>query len=483
MKSLFRLRVVDDAHCAARASRILAIVMIAYWTCGTARRVQAQPAGQVATEATVGEVDALAAFFDLLSDNDSVRQAAKLQVAEDWTDGAAMMVLELQRFAQSQQLRDELLSLVQEKTLATASTGREELMRRIWNADYEPHPNYAEFKKRLYARVDNRFDEYFSEDRAATIRLDEIRWGGVVRDGIPPLNKPHTLAATEANYLGDGDVVFGIVVDGQARAYPKRILAWHEMVKDVLGGRSINGVYCTLCGSMIVYFTEDASGRHHELGTSGFLYRSNKLMYDQATKSLWSTLAGEPVVGPLVGQSIKLATHPVVTTTWGKWSQLHPQTTVLSLKTGHRRDYREGIAYRRYFSTHQLMFGVPKRDERLKNKDEVFVIRTDENEDSSLVFSQDFLSQTPVVQRDLAGKSYVVVTDETGANRAFSAADKRFVSLADGRLEDSAGQAWIVSETELLNEKTKERLPRVAGHRAFWFGWYAAHPNVDLIQN
>ncbi|MEP1140266.1 MAG: DUF3179 domain-containing (seleno)protein [Balneola sp.] len=137
------------------------------------------------------------------------------------------------------------------------------------------------------------------------MRLDEIRWGGVRQDGIPPLRDPKMISAKEADYLGDKDVVFGIEVNGDVRAYPKRILAWHEMFVDEVGGEKLAGVYCTLCGTAILFKTEH-EGVNHEIGTSGFLYRSNKLMYDKATQSLWNTLQGKPVVGPLVGKGIRL---------------------------------------------------------------------------------------------------------------------------------------------------------------------------------
>ena len=109
------------------------------------------------------------------------------------------------------------------------------------------------------------------------------------------------LDASEATYLGDRNIVFGIEVNGDARAYPKRILAWHEMFTDSVGGVPVAGVYCTLCGTVILYYT-NLGGTQYDLGTSGFLYRSNKLMYDRATQSLWNTFSGEPVVGPLVGK-------------------------------------------------------------------------------------------------------------------------------------------------------------------------------------
>ena len=112
---------------------------------------------------------------------------------------------------------------------------------------------------------------------------------------------------------------------------------------------------------MVLYETRH-KGVSHALGTSGFLYRSNKLMYDRETSSLWSTLHGTPVIGPLVGKGISLKRRSVVTTTWSEWKKRHPQTTVLSLDTGHRRDYGEGVAYQDYFSTDEVMFSVPQLD-------------------------------------------------------------------------------------------------------------------------
>ena len=235
-------------------------------------------------------------------------------------------------------------------------------------------PAYADFKASLHEQVDPRFRLYFAAERPTLIRLDEVVWGGVWQDGIPPLRAPRMLRARDAKYLADSDVVFGIEVNGDARAYPKRILAWHEMFTDRVGGIEVAGVYCTLCGAVILYETTHA-GRAHRLGTSGFLYRSNKLMYDADTQSLWNTLEGRPVIGPLAGQDISLATREIVTTTWGEWRRRHPSTTVLSLDTGHRRDYDEGAAYRDYFATDAVMFPVPETDARLANKAEVLVPR------------------------------------------------------------------------------------------------------------
>jgi hypothetical protein len=208
----------------------------------------------------------------------------------------------------------------------------------------------------------------------ATIRLDEIEWGGVPPDGILPLVYPAHLDAGDAGYLKDDHIVFEIAINGEARAYPKRILAWHEMALDRIGGGELTIVYCTLCGTVIPYESV-VDGEHISFGTSGLLYRSNKLMFDEATKSLWNTFEGRPVVGPLVGSGRTLRHRSVVTTTWGEWRRMHPDTLVLSRDTGHQRDSSEGAAYRDYFATDRLMFEVPRVDDRLDNKDEVLVIR------------------------------------------------------------------------------------------------------------
>lgn len=431
------------------------------------------------------------AFIALAGEDDAKRLNAISLIREGWHDGDAAMLIEVALFARNQTSRDAMIALLAQATGQPIGTDLRAWYDWVWNREDQPHPNYASFKKEIYLRVDPRFAEYFDTSRATTIRLDEIRWGGVLRDGIPPLNKPETIPGYEAVYLADTDIVFGVEFGGQPRAYPKRILAWHEMVKDVVGGRSINGVYCTLCGSMIVYDTEVA-GKHYELGTSGFLYRSNKLMYDHETKSMWSTLAGSPVVGPLVGKGLALTPLHVVTTTWGEWRRRHPGTDVLSLRTGYQRDYGEGVAYAAYFATDELMFTVPKLDKRLKNKDEVLIIRGLDG--PPIAISLDFLRQHRIYHDSIGSDSFVVLTDDSGANRVYESGSVRFdgwesdviISENSGlHLEENASR-WLVNEEALVSirddAKYVKNLRRVSAHRAFWFGWHAAYPNTKLIK-
>ncbi len=350
----------------------------------------------------------------------------------------------------------------------------------MWNENLEVHPNLGDWKARIHKNIDPKFEKYF-KDRTdeSLIRLDEVRWGGVLQDGIPPLRQPKMISAEEANYLDDTNVVFGVSINGDHRAYPKRILAWHEMFVDEVGGESIAGVYCTLCGTVIAYNTK-FNGENYNLGTSGFLYRSNKLMYDQATQSLWNTIEGKPVIGPLIDEGIELDSHAVVTTTWGEWKKTHPNTTVLSLDTGHRRNYDEGNAYKDYFATDELMFNVPKLDKRLNNKTEVLIVRADGYKQDPLAISARFAYENPVYHDKIGDTNFVVLTDRTGGNRVYDSGGHKFKKFTAEGVKDRDGVIWAVGEEQLTapDGRVFKRLPY---HRIFWFAWFNTFENTRLV--
>lgn len=420
------------------------------------------------------------AFMDLLlGDGEAVEDAFEL-IDREWQPGFVPMSLETLYLNRSSARNVQLISLLESKTGQALGFDLSAWYEWLWNQPDRPYPAYADFKSALYARIDPAFARYFSSQRRTEIRLDEIRWGGVRQDGIPPLRRPRMISAAEADYLDDSNVVFGIEVNGDARAYPKRILAWHEMFVDTVGNLPVVGVYCTLCGSMILYKSEN-DGVNHELGTSGFLYRSNKLMYDRETQSLWSTLWGRPVVGPLVGRGIELELMSVVTTTWDAWRARHPDTLVLSLDTGYRRDYSEGAAYREYFATDELMFGVPKLDRRLKNKDEVLGLLLGVADSTPLALASKYLQEHPVYHDTVGKQDVVVLTDQSGAHRVYESEGVRFTEWdRDSTVVDSEGGRWTLNEVRLesTDGRVRNRLP---AHRAFWFGWYAAYPHTRLV--
>ncbi len=335
--------------------------------------------------------------------------------------------------------------------------------------EIKPFNGFATFKAALYSKIDPFFNVFLHDGVAHEIRLEEITWGGVVKDGIPALTNPKLLTAKEATYLTDDELIFGVSINGDTRAYPLRILDWHEMFNDVVGGVPVSLAYCTLCGSGILFETA-VKGRKKPFifGSSGFLYRSNKLMYDTETNSLWNQFTGRPVVGALTGSGIELKARPVAITSWGDWLKANPETRVLSLNTGFTRDYKPGAPYGSYFSSDKLMFPVLVDETRLKAKDYVFALRSSGAEKAWPLS----LFEKKAVINDTAGaiSLSLVGNAKTRTVRAYRT-DGQIFSQGDGA--DSVtldGENWKVTENALVGPDGK-RLHRLPGHIAYWFAW------------
>jgi len=413
--------------------------------------------------------------------NEQKNKEAFQYLEDTWVDGYIPMLLDVIYMSKLEIDREGIIQLMEKKTKQKIGDDLHNWLEWIWNKEDASLPFHGDWLASVYKHIDPKFEQYFlNRTFASLIRLDEIRWGGVEQDGIPPLRNPKMLLANEADYLDDENLIFGVSINGDHRAYPKRILAWHELFVDEIGGESIAGVYCTLCGTVIAYNTT-FNGQNFDLGTSGFLYRSNKLMYDKATQSLWNTIEGKPVIGPLITAGIELKSHAVVTTTWGEWKKLHPDTKVLSLDTGHQRNYNEGEAYQSYFATDQLMFNVPALDNRLLNKDEVLIIRAEGYKNDPLAISSSFLKKNRVYQNNIGVTNFVVLTDNSGGNRVYESKDLTFKKLIDNSVKDADGNLWQIEEERLIASDGKA-LKRLPYHRIFWFAWYNIYTNTRLVK-
>lgn len=213
-------------------------------------------------------------------------------------------------------------------------------------------PGYRNIKRDLFLLIEPRWAPFF-DDAGADIDWRWVGWGGVFIDDrpdatkgqicpggcIPALDQPKVTPASEGGWYPDTATVFGVVINGQARAYPKPIMEVHEMVNDTLGGRRIGMPYCTLCLSAQAYFTDRAPGFKPLLRTSGLLSRSNKFMYDLSTFSAVDTFTGRAISGPLHKAGVTLPQTTVVTATWGAWKRAHPNTTIVARDGGVGRSY------------------------------------------------------------------------------------------------------------------------------------------------
>lgn len=208
---------------------------------------------------------------------------------------------------------------------------------------------------------------YYNDFRLSglTVPAFEIVPAGPPRDGIPSIDKPQFVAAAEADFMTGIDQVIGVVVNGEARAYPVRILGYHEVVNDQIGNQSVAVTFNPLCASGLAYKAQ-INKQAIKFGTSGLVYNSNTLFYDRQTESLWSQVTGEAISGPASGMKLEMVPSAMVS--WTEWKAKYPQTQVLTTNTGHKRNY-ECLPYDA--NSNRLLFPVSQVDNRLPLKEKV----------------------------------------------------------------------------------------------------------------
>lgn len=406
--------------------------------------------------------------LDLVSRSKSTRQEAINWFVERNQKDAIPALIQALRF--SGRGDPEIVAALEQLSGEKAGTSWNDWM--LWqekNSDIKPFAGFDQFKSELYEKIDPRFVEFIFPGVKHEIRLSEIAWGGVRKDGIPALTNPKLIDPKDADYLTEDELIFGVSINGDARAYPLRILDWHEMFNDVIGGVPVSLAYCTLCGSGILFETTvEGRDKPFVFGSSGFLFRSNKLMYDQQTHSLWNQFTGRPVVGALTGSGIELKTRPVAITSWADWLKANPKTRVISLETGYDRDYEPGKPYGPYFSSPELMFPAVVDETKLKAKDYVFALRSS---GMNKAWPLELFKKSPVIN-DTAGviSLTLVGNSKTRTVRAYRTEGEIFKSGDDAALLMLDGKTWRVSEDALRGPegKTYNRLP---GHIAYWFAW------------
>jgi len=363
----------------------------------------------------------------------------------------AWIITDLMRFVASPHLQVPLASA------ASQLLGKELPARNHWGMitdhlmawDIPAPPDYLRVKRAIFTGMVPGWDKIFVE---GDIDWRHVSWGGVLIDDraydetdercncIPAADNPQVSSAQDATWLKDDDIVFGIGINGEYRAYPRRIMEVREMVNDTLGGRDLGIPYCTLCGSAQAYFTDQlpAGVERPVLRTSGLLIRSNKVMYDITSHSVFDTFTGEAVTGPLAQKGLQLKQTSVVTTDWGTWKKTHPETTVLveALALGRDFDFRNNR------DADGPIFPVGDVDPRLPVHEDIIGVIT--------------ASGKPVAFQ----RSTAFVALKNGEEIAFE----------NVRLQLDAGGIRAV-DTDGSD---------LGSHQAFWFAWSQFHPDTVL---
>lgn len=273
----------------------------------------------------------------------------------------------------------------------------------------------------------------------------EIVNARIPKDGIPALTTPVFIQVKEATFMKPDDRVAGVCLEGEARAYPLKILDWHEVVNDQIGETPFIVTYCPLSDSLAVYNGQGTGGKI-EFGISGYLFNSNQLLYDRTgsgeTDGLWSQMMSQAICGPRVQET--LMHLPVELTEWKDWKQRYPDTKVLSRETGFAFEY-QSAAYTDYLSNDSLMFEVNRHDLRLPQKTPLLGIWAGDRKRAYPVTAYQHLTEVTEWEEELEGKKFTLAYHPEAKSLRVVKSD--------------AGLGWMY---------------------ALWFAWYAFYPDTEL---
>ncbi len=266
-----------------------------------------------------------------------------------------------------------------------------------------------------------------------------------LRGHMPVLNNPEFVDVSAADgFLKADDLVMGLKVGTAVRAYPVKIMRWHPVVNDSMEAVPVFIAYDPISDMGVAYKRiVKMPGKDEEitLNTSDKMYNSNPLVKDAETKTTWSPHLGEAIFGRLAGR--RLEELPLVVTSWDGWKKAYPSTQVLSIDTGHRRDYDKNI-YEDYYRGQHLLFEVEHEDRRLPNKEYVFGVHAGGE-----------------------AKAYPVKLLSKGTS-----------------FKDSIGEIDVtVSMDEFgIFSVVPEKDVKVSIRRLLWFAWIAFNPDTALYE-
>ena len=357
----------------------------------------------------------------------------------------------------------------------------------------EPDPNFEDELKsaRLFTRG------WKTDFSLHTVPFDEIL-SVVPRDGIPSIDNPKFISPETANgWLTDPEPVISFQLNGQARAYPLKILTQHEIVNDEVGGVPVIVTFCPLCNSALV-FDRRLEGTVYEFGVSGNLRNSDLIMYDRLTQTWWQQLTGEAIVGELAGY--KLTFLPASIVAFGDFKAAHPQGQILSRDTGHRNRNYDRLPYAGYDRADNPPFLFDgDLDGRLLPKERVAALTIG---DVDAAFPFTLLDTERVVNYTVGGQDVVVFfkpgtlstfdslliggPEGVGATGVFEAGlngrKLTFRPQGDSFVDNETGSVWNILGQATQGPMAGEALSPINHGNHFWFAWGAFKPDTLIYQ-
>ncbi len=318
------------------------------------------------------------------------------------------------------------------------------------------------------------------ENNSWLIPKDQVKDGGPGKDGIPSIDNPQFVSATEASFLSDDDLVVGIFQNGVARAYPHVVLDWHEVVNDEINGTFFTINYCPLTGTAFAWESRTNNSRT-TFGVSGLLYNANLIMYDRNTNSNWSQLRLECVNGELIGTKPKL--YNTIETDWQTWRELYPNTQVLSTQTGFSRNYGTSPYGDYSINNNRFIFRPEITNPALPNKERVYAII---NEGTSKVYQFSDFDDGKAIRDSFNEGDYLIIGNQNliyGFELDGDYFNLNFEYDFNGSetfFKDDEGNIWSIFGEAVSGPRTGETLTPVKSVMSYWFAIAAFYPNPEI---
>lgn len=280
----------------------------------------------------------------------------------------------------------------------------------------------------------------YDQNTPSTVDFGDIFQGCPARDCIPSIDDPEYVSAEKAaRFMREDELVMAIDHNGDKRAWPIRILDFHEIVNDKIGGEFVAVTWCPLCGSGLA-FRREVGGEVVEFGVSGLLHDSDLVMYDRKTNSLWQQITGEAIMGPAMGETLQEV--PATITEWATWKSAHPKTVVLSPPDS-GRDYAHSRHYAAYEKSDRLMFPAARRDLSIHPKTVVHGFSID---GQHIAVTERALEENERIETRIGDQTLVITRNSDGSVTAVDGAGREHTAV-----------------------------------RSFWFAWFNFHPDTRRI--
>jgi hypothetical protein len=315
------------------------------------------------------------------------------------------------------------------------------------------------------------------------IPIEEVRDGGVGRDGIPSIDNPTYSAATEQEVVLDDELVTGTLINGIPVAFPHKILDYHEIVNAEHGDFAYALSFCPLTGTSIIY-PRDINGSKTTFGVSGLLFNSNLILYDRRSESLWSQMMLQSVNGPLLEQETPFI--QVIEATWAAWKTWYPETLVLDPPNGRPRSYDQ-YPYGGYRENQDFLLFPTKSDfSDIPQKERILGVVA--NGRMSYIRFNRFKNGVKYLRVKIQQDDYLIFGDATDrALFAYSATtengdlievDELFDDRTGGRLfKDTAGNAWSIFGEAISGPLQGQKLQRRQNFVGYTFAMASFYPD------